>query len=210
MKNEKDGNIWVNLLKRFTRGQIIGGLFVIGFIVLLLWTFGYLSFDSYIGLSEREELRISPSQIQSIEDIGEWEFLSIDNEELVDTVRYGFLNDDKLVRIYYGKLRIGLNMHELKRGWCTVNGDTLVAELPDVKLLDNHFIDEARTRSFYEEGKWSHRDREKLYQKAERQMLKRCLTKKNLDEARSNARQQMEQLFHAMGFANVQIVFKEE
>ena len=41
-------------------------------------------------------------------------------------------------------------------------------------------------------------------------MLARCLTRKNLDEARASARQQMEQLFRAMGFQQVEILFEDE
>ncbi len=206
MKKNKH-NTLSELLSLLSKGQLVALVAAGIAIVALIW---WVQNSTYIDVGEREELRLTPTQIKSVEDIGEWEFLSITDEELVDTVRYGFLSDDKLVRIYYGKLRIGLNMHELKHGWATVRGDTLVARLPEVKLLDAHFIDEARTRSFYEEGKWSHRDREHLYQKAEQQMLARCLTRKNLDEARANARQQMEQLFRAMGFQQMEILFEDE
>lgn len=59
----------------------------------------------------------TPTQIQSIKDIGEWEFLSVSLEELTDTVRKGFISDDELSRIYYGTLRLGINMHQLEPGW---------------------------------------------------------------------------------------------
>lgn len=153
------------------------------------------------------KIEITPIQIKSIENIGEWEFLSIENEEIVDTTRYGFFGDDHLVRVYYGTLRLGVNMHEVQPEWIRTDGDTLVAVLPPVKLLDNDFIDEAKTTSFYENGKWSNNDREKLYQKAYDKMKKRCLVAENYRLARQNARHQMGNLFRSMGFEFVKIEF---
>ena len=83
--------------------------------------------------------------IRSIEQIGEWSFLEIDDEEMVDTLRRGVFSKSELVRIYYGTLRIGFNLKETREGWLAMSGDTLVAKLPPVKLLDDNFIDEART-----------------------------------------------------------------
>ena len=41
-----------------------------------------------------EKIDITPSQIRSIEQIGEWSFLEINDEEHIDTIRNGFLADD--------------------------------------------------------------------------------------------------------------------
>ena len=145
---------------------------------------------------------------RSIKEIGEWEFLSISNEELVDTIRKGILSDDHLVRIYYGTLRLGINMHQVKPRWLTVQGDTVTAVLPKVGLLDKDFIDEARTKSFYESGRWQAKDREAMYKKAYRQMLKRCLTPANLKTAQENAEAQFRKMMLSMGYKNVQISFE--
>ena len=87
-----------------------------------------------------EKIDITPSQIRSIEQIGEWSFLEINDEELIDTVRHGFFSDDELVRIYYGTLRLGINLKEAHEGWLAMQNDTLCAILPPVRLLDNSFI----------------------------------------------------------------------
>ena len=68
-------------------------------------------------IAKNEKIDITPLQIRSIEQIGEWSFLEINDEELVDTVRHGFFSDDKLVRIYYGTLRLGINLKEAHEGW---------------------------------------------------------------------------------------------
>ena len=156
-------------------------------------------------IAKNEKIDITPLQIRSIEQIGEWSFLEINDEELVDTVRHGFFSDDKLVRIYYGTLRLGINLKEAHEGWLAFEGDTLCAVLPPIRLLDNNFIDEARTRSFIESGKWTHQDRKAMYDRAARMMRQRCLTRANYQTARSNAMAQFEQMLRSMGYDKVKV-----
>ena len=151
---------------------------------------------------------MTPTQIQSIKAIGEWEFLSVSAEELVDTVRKGIFRNDELVRIYYGTLRLGVNMHHVKPGWLQANGDSVTVSLPQVGLLDKDFIDEARTKPFYEVGSWKPADRETLYKKAYRQMLSHCLTKENLQAAKVNGEAQFRSTMRSLGYKNVNIVFE--
>ena len=152
-----------------------------------------------------EKIDITPSQIRSIEQIGEWSFHAINDEELIDTIRHGFFSDDELVRIYYGTLRLGINLKEAHEGWLAMQNDTLCAILPPVRLLDNNFIDETRTRSFIETGKWTHHDRKAMYNRAVQRMRRRCLTKKNYQSARDNARVQFEQMLRSMGYDKVRV-----
>lgn len=152
-----------------------------------------------------EKIDITPSQIRSIEQIGEWSFLEINDEELIDTIRHGFFSDDELVRIYYGTLRLGINLKEAHEGWLAMQNDTLCAILPPVRLLDNNFIDETRTRSFIETGKWTHHDRKAMYNRAVQRMRRRCLTKKNYQSAHDNARVQFEQMLRSMGYDKVRV-----
>ena len=156
-------------------------------------------------IAKNEKIDITPLQIRSIEQIGEWSFLEINDEELVDTVRHGFFSDDKLVRIYYGTLRLGINLKEAHEGWLAFEGDTLCAVLPPIRLLDNNFIDEARTRSFIESGKWTHQDRKAMYDRAARMMRQRCLTRANYQTARSNAKAQFEQMLSSIGYDKVKV-----
>ena len=162
-----------------------------------------------VGLAVNEDINITPERITSIKAIGEWEFLSIADEELVDTVRKGLFSDDHLSRIYYGTIRLGVNLHQVEPGWVTTSGDSLLVTLPAIGLLDRDFIDEARTKSFFESGKWSHQDREALYRRAYQLMLKHALTPDNLRQARQNGEAQMQRLFWAMGYDRVSIRFSE-
>lgn len=154
---------------------------------------------------KNEKIDVTPTMIRSIEQIGEWSFLEINDEELVDTVRRGIFSNDELVRIYYGTLRLGINLKDAKEGWLSMSGDTLVAKLPPVRLLDNDFIDETRTRSFIASGKWSNVDRNEMYDRAARKMRQRCLTKKNYAAAQLNAKEQFGQMLRSMGFEKTRV-----
>ena len=180
---------------------------VIVALAALWWIVSGIS-QSEVTLDVNQEINITPEQITSIEAIGEWEFLAIANEELVDTTRKGFFKDDHLVRIYYGTVRLGINMHDVERGWLHTDGDSIVVTLPQPDLLDKNFIDEARTKSFFESGKWSHQDRDKLYQKAYRQMLAHCLTPENLRSARENGEALFRRMMRSMGYERVCIRWK--
>ena len=154
---------------------------------------------------KNEKIDVTPTMIRSIEQIGEWSFLEINDEELVDTVRRGIFSNDELVRIYYGTLRLGINLKDAKEGWLSMSDDTLVAKLPPVRLLDNDFIDETRTRSFIASGKWSSVDRKEMYDRAVQKMRQRCLTKKNYAAAQLNAKEQFGQMLRSMGFEKTRV-----
>jgi hypothetical protein len=176
-------------------------------IIMLWWLKGSIS-KTEISLDVDQSIDITPQQITSIKAIGEWEFLAISSEELVDTVRKGILKDDHLARIYYGTIRLGINMHQVEPRWIVASGDSITVTLPQPGLLDKDFIDEARTKSFYESGKWSHQDREKLYQKAYRQMLLHSMTKENLHNAQENGEAQFRRMMKTMGFEHVNVQWR--
>ena len=139
--------------------------------------------------------------------MGEWEFLSISTEELIDTTRKRLFSDDQLVRIYYGTLRLGVNMKQVEPGWIEQRHDTLFLTLPKVGLLDRDFIDEARTKSFFESGSWKAEDREALYKRAYQKMKAHCLTPTNLRTAEDNARESFRKLLRSMGYPKTVINF---
>ena len=176
--------------------------------LILSWWLLFAEKDNSVGLEVSRDINVTPEQIQSIKSVGEWEFLAVADEELVDTVRKGLFSNDQLARIYYGTLRLGLNMHHVQPGWLRQQGDSVVVTLPPVELLDHDFIDEARTKSFYESGQWTPADRELLYKKAYRQMKQHCLTPANLATARQNAEAQFRQMMRAMGFRHIDVRFE--
>ena len=159
-----------------------------------------------LELGFQKEINQSPVVLQSIERIGQWEFLSIDDEVMVDTTESHLLSpDDHLVRIYHGTLRLGIDFSLCDRGWATASGDTVSLRLPPIQLLDRNFIDEARTRSFYEYGTWDPQAKEDMYNRARTRMIQRAMTPQNIKQAEDNARHQVEALFRSLGYRVVRI-----
>ena len=154
-----------------------------------------------------DKINLTPTQVKEMKEIGEWEFLSIEDEEMVDTTRKRLFKDDELIRIYTGTLRLGIDLTEAKDDWLTTDGDTLRVTLPPIKLLDEDFIDEAKTQSFFESGSWSDKARDDMYHRAKEKMKQRCLTKENISSAEDNAMKQFFQMFKAMGFEFVEVRF---
>lgn len=181
---------------------------VILLILLVSWIYRNMK-SSRIEITADQEIDITPQQIQSIKDIGEWEFLEISDEEMVDTTRRGILSDDHLVRIYYGTMRLGINLKQVETGWIVPRGDTIEVTLPKVGLLDRDFIDEARTKSFYESGTWTAKDRESMMRRAYQRMLQRGLTPQNLQTAQQNGEAQVRQVLQGMGFKLIKIQYKD-
>ena len=151
---------------------------IIAVILLAVWIYRSLG-DARLEMGSDDSIGLTPTQIESIKAVGEWEFLSISTEELVDTTRKRLFSDDQLVRIYYGTLR------------------------------DHDFIDEARTKSFFESGTWKAEDREALYKRAYRKMIAHCLTTTNLNTAEDNARESFKKLLRSMGYKNIDIQFEK-
>lgn len=183
---------------------LLAPLVIIAIVGGVIW---YLNSSNSLGLSTDNHIDITPTQIQEIQNIGQWEFLSINDEELIDTVSRGFFSDSELVRIYYGTVRLGIDLRQAGPQWLHVEGDSIIAMLPPITLLERNFIDEARTRSFFEKGTWTDGDREQLYKRAYRKMLKRCFTPENIKIAEENARQQFMQFLRSMGYKKIRVGF---
>lgn len=196
----------------FTCGGIaaIVLVFVLTLGLIGLFFFDKLS-DRLPGLHSEDtsEMIMTPSEIESIRRIGQWEFMAINDEELVDTVRKGFFSDDNLVRIYYGTIRLGLDLSDFDASRISRHEDSLAVRLPQITLLDNHFIDEARTQSFHESGSWSNKDRQALYERARHKMKTRCITPATCEGTRQLAESQVRRLLMAMGYEKVSISFDE-
>ena len=184
----------------------VGTLAFILFLLAVFFIYNKVKSND-ISLTTDDRIDVTPQQIRSMRAIGQWEFLSISDEEMIDTIRRGIFFDDQLVRIYYGTMRLGIDMQQLRDSAFTSRGDTLVVALPPIQLLDNNFIDEARTRSFISKGEWSGADREALYRRARQKMLRQCLTLENLRRAQENADEQISDMLRVMGFEHVSVTF---
>lgn len=197
-------------MSKLTKIYILLGLVAVIVVAGLVWRLIDEVKDAKIEVVSDNKIDITPEVVQSIKSIGEWEFLSIADEEMVDTMRKGIFSDDHLVRIYYGQLSIGVNMRKVGPRWIEATGDSVTVTMPKVELLDNDFIDEARTKSFYESGKWSAADREAMYRRAYSMMKRNCLNAKNIRAAEMNAEAQIANIMKGLGFRAVTVRFDKK
>lgn len=194
-----------------TSTKLIIILIAIVFICVMGWmVFKRLS-DNRLVVSTNSGIGLTSTQIDEIKMIGQWEFLTVNAEEMIDTTRYGFFGDDELTRIYYGTMRIGIDLNDADNNWIRqVDADSIAVTLPPVRLLNHEFIDETLTQSFLEKGKWTNADREAMRQRAYTAMMRRGLTETNITTARDNGRAQFRNMMHTIGFDKVSIKFSDE
>mgnify|MGYP007022125762 FL=1 len=84
----------------FPMGLLVFAIGIILLVCIVGWIYRDIR-DGHIEFGADQQIDITPEQIKSIKEIGEWEFLSISDEELVDTIRVGIFSNDRLARIYY-------------------------------------------------------------------------------------------------------------
>ena len=105
---------------------------------------------------------------------------------------------------------IGVDLTRAKDDWFeSLPDSTARLHLPAIGLLDSRFIDEARTRTFYEKGSIPPTVLDELYNSASQKMRRRCLTPQNMQRAENNARTQFFRIFQQLGFKRVDIVFEK-
>ena len=162
-----------------------------------------------VGISTTITYEQTPIIIKSMRHIGEWEFMTITDEEMVERTRKNLiLSDDKLVRIYYGTLRLGIDLERLREDAISIQGDSISIMLPAVQLLDDDFIDEALTKTFYESGEWDNKTQKEMYAEAQSIMIRYAMNDENQEQTRQLAETQMRQLLQGLGFRHITIRFE--
>lgn len=161
-----------------------------------------------LHVSRSTTIDLTAEEVRSVRDIGQWEFLSVTTEELLEWHQRRTVGNNHLVRIYTGTLRIGIDMAQVGNDWLASLPDSVVRlTLPTPTLLDSNFIDETRTRTFYQRGSVPPDTLEALYARARTAMIRRCLTQQNIQAATESARSQFTRIFQNFGFKKVEIHF---
>lgn len=195
---------WLWRHRRLTLGVLLLTAVALGVRwVAMQWSAGTPLFR----LEKNGAIDRTPEEVRLLSDIGQWEFLAVETEELVEAHDRGILGDRHLVRIYRGTLRLGVDLSRCDKGWFSANGSTAMLRLPDVALLDESFIDEARSTTFYEKGSWSAAEKDRLFRQAQIAMKARALNAENLKRARENAQAQFQRIFTALGYEKIIITF---
>jgi hypothetical protein len=105
-------------------------------------------------------------------------------------------------------MRLGIDFQELNEKAVKVDGDSIRLTLPPVKLLDDDFIDEALTKTFYETGTWDGASHKSMYNEARQNMIKYGMSHDNILHTRELAEAQMRQLLQGLGFNRITILFE--
>lgn len=184
----------------------------ITFFLLLVALIGYGSMVAYRTLTNSSDavekpIEQSPEEIMRLQAIGQWEFLSVEAEELVERHYSGLMSERDLVCIYRGTLRLGVDMRKLPSDWVEMKERSAILHLPQPSLLDENFLDESRTTVFFEQGVFRPEERDAMRTEAKDKMKQRAMTAENLSIARRNAEAQFQKLFLAMGYEDVVVEF---
>lgn len=193
-------------LSAFSKIKIVALVLAVIFVIVVALRIADNGIPAPIDLQveHTDSILHTPSQIRSVEMIKKVELLTIEDEELVDTIRRRLLGkDDYLARIYHGTLRLGFDMAHAQEGWMHVAGDSVYVKLPKIELLNKTFIDEARTRSFAEHGTWDAASRKAMLARAAAAMRRRALSKENIKRAEEQQRVFFERFFCNLGFQRV-------
>ena len=184
----------------------------ITFFLLLVALIGYGSMVAYRTLTNSSDavekpIEQSPEEIMRLQAIGQWEFLSVEAEELVERHYSGLMSERDLVCIYRGTLRLGVDMRKLPSDWVEMKERSAILHLPQPSLLDENFLDESRTTVFFEQGVFRPEERDAMRTEAKDKMKQRAMTAENLSIARRNAEAQFQKLFLATGYEDVVVEF---
>lgn len=147
--------------------------------------------------------------ITSIKEISEWEFLTLQLEEFVDTTINKKLSTAQSAKIYTGTARLGINTKKANKNWIVCEGNKATITLPAIEILDKAIVDDTQTRTFFEEGNISATVKEKMLQNAKRKMKATASKKENIAIAEKNAKAEFKNIFTALGYKTVKITFKE-
>lgn len=158
------------------------------------------------NIKQNDSLLETSIDIKTLREIGEWEFLSVRVEELVDTTISNVFFDDQLSCIYRGDVRLGFDMRDFDLKNIDVRGDTAFVKLPHCKILDTDFIDESQTSVFFQKGNVEPSIYVDLKKRAKNKMIDRALASENLALADKTAENSISSLLKDMGMSDVYFV----
>ncbi len=182
-------------------------------VILVVCLVAYFIINRVADSEEQKPKKIeaTATQISSFKEIAEWEFLTLQMEEVADTtIPRKILSDPRCIKIYHGTAHLGINMKKAKKSWIECRSDSAILSLPAISLLDKDIIDDTATETFYEDGKVSATVKETMYQNAKKQMKQRILTDENIKMAEESAVNTFKSIFLALGYKTVLISFNND
>lgn len=152
-----------------------------------------------------DSIEKTPILVSGIRKNEKWAFLAVSDEELVDTTRKGFFNDDHLVMTFVATLRLGIDLRQARPDWIAIKGDTVRLKLPPITLLQDDFIDDSQARVFHKNGTWNGNAKAALRSRAKTLMIARAMNRANVSLAERNAERHFRTMIESMGYGCVEI-----
>ena len=87
------------------RNILLLSIVLIGMICALVLFFT-INKQPLVSVDTKGKTMPTPMEVENVRSIGQWEFLTLTDEEIADTVRHNFFGDNELSRVYYGTLRL--------------------------------------------------------------------------------------------------------
>lgn len=144
--------------------------------------------------------------ITEIKKISEFCTANYIGEVMIQDEEKKFLSHKKIVMIVRGKIRAGFDLSQMETE--IINDTTITLVLPPAHILDI-ITNPSDIRTFSEKGSWSH-ERTTITKNAARQKLwELVMEDKLLATAEENGKKQLEAIFSAFGFKQVNIQFTE-
>ena len=98
MENKKQNTFWHIILNRLSAKAILMITLIVVLLITITIAIRWITNGTSLHIKQNKQIDLTPTLIKSIEEIGEWEFLQLTDEELIDTVKHGFFGDSELTR----------------------------------------------------------------------------------------------------------------
>lgn len=162
----------------------------------------WISGDKTVSKTETV-VKTTPVNLDSIKRIGQWSLVTVELDQIVDTVDKGFFRDHDIEVMYHGTLHYGIDMSKLQDDWVKIINDSIAEiTLPEAQLLDQHFLDERNVKVILgdDDQKFINRPevRSALVGKAKAEMIKKGNAHKA--EAQQKAEAEISRLFASHGY----------
>ena len=88
MEDKKKSRGIAYFAQRWLVNKVYIVLAVVLLAALILWGISRLLKGTGLAIVENRNIDLTPTQVKRIEAIGEWEFLQVNDEELIDTIKH--------------------------------------------------------------------------------------------------------------------------
>lgn len=183
-------------------------------VLIIVAAFFVVHFTKNVKAGHATEVTVTPTPVNldSLRAIGHWQLISVEMNEVVDTIDKGLFSNKRISVGYHGTLRYGIDLSKVREDWVRTEKDTIaIIVLPRAELLDNHFLDERNVKVYDGRDDMNFINkpqvRAALVKKAKERMASRG--EQFIPKAQDKAGEEMQRLFHSHGYKQVNVSFAD-